>query len=114
MTGSSEVAEPHKLFTFPHIAAAIVTYWIVATAYNLLTTPTPPSSIPWMGYGKGWIADFRNFTALTKSKEWLLAGYDKYSRDGKIFVLPATLGMMAEVVIPRSQLTGCLTNRILC
>ncbi|KAB2111595.1 hypothetical protein AG0111_0g813 [Alternaria gaisen] len=104
MTGSSEVAESHTLFTIPHVAAAIITYWIVATTYNLITSPTPPSSIPWMGYGKGWIADFRNFTALTKSKEWLLAGYDKYSRNDKVFVLPPTLGMAAEIVMPRSQM----------
>jgi cytochrome P450 len=104
MAGTSHEAEPHKVFTFLHVAAAAITYWVIATIYNLFTAPSPPTSIPWMGYGKGWIADFRNFTALTKSKEWLFAGYNKYSREGKIFVLPATLGMAAEVVMPQSQM----------
>lgn len=58
-----------------------------------------------MGHGKGWLAGFRNYTALTKSKEWLLTGYDKYSKKDKIFVLPATLGMQAEIVMPRTQLS---------
>ncbi|KAI4714171.1 hypothetical protein J4E89_001621 [Alternaria sp. Ai002NY15] len=104
MADTSQEAEPHSLFTFSHVATAAITYLIVASAYHFLTAPSPPSNIPWMGYGKGWIADFRNFTALTKSKEWLLAGYNKYSRDGKIFVLPATLGMQAEIVMPQSQM----------
>ncbi|KNG49331.1 cytochrome p450 [Stemphylium lycopersici] len=106
MTG--EDAERHALFTLPHIAAAFITYWLVATAYNFITAPTPPTSIPWMGYGKGWFAGFRNFTALTKSKEWLLAGYEKYSRHDSIFVLPATLGMTAEIIVPRSQMSWML------
>lgn len=106
MTG--EYAEQHALLTFPHIAAAIITYVFVATAYNFITAPTPPTSIPWVGYGKGWIAGFRNFTALTKSKEWLMAGYDKYNRRGSIFVLPATLGMPAEIIVPQSQMSWML------
>jgi hypothetical protein len=96
--------EPQALFTLPHIIVAILTYWILATIYNFLTAPTPPTELPWMGYGKGWFAGFRNFIALTKSKEWLLAGYDKYNRNNKAFVLPATLGTPAEIIIPRSQM----------
>lgn len=92
------------VLTLPAIAGAIATYWLVATLYNFIQAPQPPTSIPWQGYGKGWIASLRNFLALTKSKEWLLAGYEKYSKHGKVFVLPATLGMSAEIVMPRSQL----------
>ncbi|KAF1943936.1 cytochrome P450 [Clathrospora elynae] len=100
-----EKAERESIFTLPRLIASILTYWVVATAYNFLTASSPPSTIPWMGYGKGWLAGFRNFTALTKSREWLLAGYDKYSRNNKVFVLPATLGMPAEIVMPRAQLS---------
>ncbi|KAF1848178.1 cytochrome P450 [Cucurbitaria berberidis CBS 394.84] len=98
-------AEGDSLVTLPAVAAAILTYWIVATAYNFLRAPQPPTTIPWMGYGKGWLAGLRNYTALKKSKEWLLAGYDKYSRKNQIFVLPATLGMQPEIVMPRTQLS---------
>ncbi|CAO2647453.1 Nn.00g083750.m01.CDS01 [Neocucurbitaria sp. VM-36] len=98
-------AEEGPLITLPAVGAAVLTYWIVATAYNFLHAPRPPKTIPWMGYGKGWFAGLRNFIALTKSKEWLLAGYDKYSKNNKIFLLPATLGMQAEIVMPKTQLS---------
>jgi cytochrome P450 len=105
---SAVEAEPssQSLFTISHItiSIALLTYWLFVTLYNFITGPSPPTNIPWVGYGKGWIAGIRNFAALTKSKEWLLAGYDKYSRNGKNFVLPATLGMAAEIVVPRNQL----------
>lgn len=97
--------EAGSLFTLPVFGAAILSYWFVATVYNFLRFPQPPRCIPWMGHGKGWIASFRNFTALTKSKEWLLAGYEQYSKKNRIFVLPATLGMQAEIVMPRTQLS---------
>jgi hypothetical protein len=97
-------AEGQSLFTLLNVGGAILAYWIIATIYNFLRASSPPTSIPWMGYGKGWIAGLRNFTALTKSSEWLTAGYNKYSKQDKIFVLPATLGMQAEIVMPRSQL----------
>lgn len=100
--------ETGSLFTLPAIAGAIATYWLVATLYHFLNAPQPPASIPWLGYGKGWIAGLRNYFALTKSKEWLLAGYEKYGKNNKIFVLPAVLGMQAEIVIPRSQMTWML------
>jgi hypothetical protein len=94
-----------SLFSLPTIAGAIATYWLVATLYHTLSAPQPPSSIPWQGYGKGWIAGMRNFFAVTKSKEWVLTGYEKYSKHNKIFVLPPTLGISAEIVVPRSQMS---------
>jgi len=97
--------ESDTIFTVPAILGAVVTYWIVATAYNFLTAPQPPTSIPWLGYGKGWIAGLRNFFAITKSKEWVLAGYEEYSKNNKIWVLPRTLGMQPEIVMPRTQMS---------
>jgi hypothetical protein len=98
-------AETASIFSLSTIAGAIAVYWLVATLYLTLSAPQPPTSIPWQGYGKGWIAGMRNFFALTKSKEWVLAGYEKYSKNNKIFVLPATLGMSSEIVVPRSQMS---------
>jgi cytochrome P450 len=96
--------ETESLFTLQTVGVILLTYWVVATAYNFLSAPQPPITIPWIGYGKGWLASFRNFIALTKGKEWLMAGYGKYSKKNNIFVLPATLGMQAEIVVPRSQM----------
>lgn len=96
--------EVTAFLTFPAIVGSIAAYLLVATLYHALVAPQPPTSVPWQGYGKGWIAGIRNYFALSKSKDWLLAGYEKYSRNGNIFVLPPTLGMPAEVVFPRSQM----------
>ncbi|KAJ4347457.1 hypothetical protein N0V95_005419 [Ascochyta clinopodiicola] len=98
-------AQGESLFTLWRICGAILIYGIVATVWNIARTPKPPKSIPWVGYGRGWIAGLRNFVALTKGRHWLLDGYTKYSKQDKVFVLPATLGMQAEVVLPRSQMT---------
>lgn len=102
MTGDQ--VEHHGYATLPHIALAVLTYWVAATAYSFLIAPKIPTTIPWMGYGKGWIAGVRNYFAVTKSKGWMLDGYEKYSRRDDVFVLPPTLGMMPEIVMPRSQL----------
>jgi cytochrome P450 len=96
--------EAYSLFTISHTCIALLICWLFASLYSFISAPSPPTTIPWVGYGKGWIAGVRNFTAITKSKEWLLAGYDKYSRESKAFVLPATLGMAAEIVVPRNHL----------
>lgn len=100
--------EATTALTLPTIVGAIAAYIIVATLYHAFDAPQPPTSVPWQGYGKGWISGMRNYVALSKSKEWLAAGYEKYSKNNKIFVLPPTLGMPAEVVFPRSQMRWLL------
>ncbi|KAL5116601.1 hypothetical protein ACEQ8H_005479 [Pleosporales sp. CAS-2024a] len=97
--------EVDSVFSLPALITALVTYLIAATIYHSLNAPRLPRSIPWQGYGKGWIAAVRNFYAVTKNKEWLLSGYEKYSKNNKIFLLPATLGIQAEIVVPTSQMS---------
>ncbi|EUC34853.1 hypothetical protein COCCADRAFT_35553 [Bipolaris zeicola 26-R-13] len=94
----------YGLLTLPHIVVAIVTYWITATVYYFLTAPKLPADVPCMGYGTGWIGGIRNFFAVTKSKEWVVTGYYQYNRNDQAFVLPPTLGMPPEIVIPKSQM----------
>ncbi|KAE8828204.1 hypothetical protein PTNB85_07390 [Pyrenophora teres f. teres] len=101
---ASYATESTSLFTFYHIATAVITYWICTTIYGFVTAPRPPNSLPWIGYGKGWIAGFRNFIAVTKNKDWVAQGYEKYSRKGTPFVLPCTLGVQAEIILPPDQL----------
>ncbi|KAL6706273.1 hypothetical protein ACN47E_005563 [Coniothyrium glycines] len=98
-------SEGEPLLSLSTISSVILMYWIVATIYNFVRAPTPPTSIPWVGYGKGWIAGLRNFLSLTKGKDWLVGGYESYSKKNKVFVLPATLGMLPEVIMPQSQMS---------
>ncbi|OAL04297.1 cytochrome P450 [Phaeosphaeriaceae sp. SRC1lsM3a] len=100
--------EVSTFLTLPAIAGVIITYVLVATLYYAFDAPQPPASVPWQGYGRGWISSIRNYVALSKSKEWLLDGYEKYSKNNKIFILPPTLGMPAEIVFPRSQMRWLL------
>jgi cytochrome P450 len=93
-----------SLFTLLVFVATIATYWIIGVLYSSLNTPKPPTSIPWQG-AKGWLAGLRNFFAVTKSKDWLVAGYEKYSKNNKAFVLPTVFSAQAEIVLPPSQMT---------
>ncbi|KAH8731814.1 cytochrome P450 [Phaeosphaeriaceae sp. PMI808] len=91
--------ETTSSWTLPVIAGAIATYWVFATLANLMNAPQLPTSIPWQGYGKGWLGGLRNFFAVTKGKEWLSTGYERYSKNNKIF---------AEIVMPTSQMSWML------
>lgn len=93
-----------SLFTLPVIIATVATYWLTAIIWSSLNAPQPPTTIPWQG-GKGWVAGLRNFFAVTKSKDWLAAGYEKYSKNDKAFVLPTVFTAQAEIVLPRSQMS---------
>lgn len=98
------MARDESLFSLPAIAGTIIVYWLVVTTYNFVVAPRPPTSIPWKGYGKGWIASLRNFFAVYESKDWILEGYEEYNKKNEMFVIPNTLGVAAEVVMPQSQL----------
>lgn len=93
-----------SLLTWSTISTVVVAYCTLAAIYHFTHANRPPTSIPWMSYGQGWIASFRNFTAILKTREWVLAGYEKYSKNNRAFVLPGTMGVKAEVVLPRSHL----------
>jgi cytochrome P450 len=103
MTGGNS-HQAGSLFTLPVIIAIAATYWVLAIIWSALNAPSPPTSIPWQG-GKGWKASLRNFFAVTKSKDWLAAGYEKYSKNNKAFVLPTVFSAQAEIVLPRSQMS---------
>lgn len=95
--------------TFRNIVAALASYFVISVTVSFWAAPRYPTSIPWVGYGKGWLAGLLNtFSALKNSKDWLAEGYDKYSKKGKSFVLPASLGAPAETIIPQSQMQWML------
>jgi hypothetical protein len=100
--------EKSLLFSYSKNFGGIVAYFVVATIYSCITAPRLPVSIPSSGYGKGWIAGARNLSAIAKSKEWMQAGYERYSKNNKAFVLPSALCMVAEIVMPTSQMRWML------
>jgi cytochrome P450 len=98
-----------KTLTIANAIATLFTCFAVSTVLSFLRTPKYPTSVPWVGYGKGWIASLKNaFAGFTNSTQWISEGYEKYSKHGKTFVLPGILGAPAETVLPRSQMRWML------
>lgn len=106
-TSTSGFAAQHVTLT--NALASLVVYFIISIAISFWRAPRYPTSIPWVGHGKGWIAALRNvFGAFSHSLEWMQDGYDKYSKNNRAFVFPASIGSSAETVIPRSQMAWML------
>lgn len=104
---SSSVVVEH--FTLFNIFVTCVTYFAITIALSFLRAPKYPESLPWVGHGKSWSAILKNtFDGFTKSRDWLQEGYQKYHKQGRAFVIPSTLGVPAEVSIPRSQMQWML------
>lgn len=96
-------------FTFSNVFTTVLIYLVFSILISFWRAPRYPTSIPWVGHGKGWRAAFKNiFGAFTNSQKWVNEGYRRYSKNGQPFVLPSTLGSPAEIVIPRSQMQWML------
>lgn len=95
--------------TLTNLAAVFAIYLCLSVLINVLRAPRYPTTVPWVGHGKSWIAAFKNALAGTRdSKQWTQEGYEKYSKHGQTFVLPAMLGGRAEAVVPREQISWML------
>lgn len=76
-------------------AAVIISFW---------QAPKYPTTVPWVGHGKGWFAGFLNvLNGFKNCRRWMLEGYREHNKNGKAFVLPPILGTAPEVVLPRNQ-----------
>ncbi|KAF2442776.1 cytochrome P450 [Karstenula rhodostoma CBS 690.94] len=102
----SFVVERLTLF---NIFATALTYFAITLAIGFLRAPKYPDSLPWVGHGKSWAVALKNtFDGFSKSRDWLQEGYQKYSKQGRAFVIPSMLGLPIEVSIPRSQMQWML------
>ncbi|PVI01189.1 cytochrome P450 [Periconia macrospinosa] len=100
-----------QYLTWTSLLGALVIYVTLNVIVNTISAPKYPTSVPWVGHGKGWINGVRNlFDGFTRSREWITEGYNKYSRHGKTFVLPPVLGASAQTIIPREQMPWLLDH----
>lgn len=91
--------------SFTNVAITATISFVISIVVSFIRAPKYPESIPWAGYGKGWIAAFRNAIGFfAEETQWMQNGYDTYSKKDQSFVIPGGLGANAEVVIPRSQM----------
>lgn len=89
---------------YMNLITTFLLYFVLSVVTSFWRAPRYPTSIPWVGHGKSWrVALSNTFGSFTNSKSWMLDGYTKYSKSGKPFVLPSSIGQAAEVVIPRTQ-----------
>ncbi|KAG8162889.1 hypothetical protein KVR01_007367 [Diaporthe batatas] len=98
---SSTEGQP-KLLTLGNILAGVLASTALSLFLTWLRAPRYAKDIPRVGAGKSFLA------AFTEMKGWIQDGYDKYSKDGKAFIIPGLLGTPPEVVIPRSQMNWML------
>lgn len=95
-------SDPIRLFTTGNVVAGLLFSFAISYLLNRLRAPRYPKDVPWVGDGKGVV------TAVKEMKDWIQKGYDEYSKQGKIFVIPGLLGTPPEIVIPRSQMNWML------
>lgn len=96
-------------FSFTNAAIILTISFAISIIVSFVRAPKYPETIPWVGYGKGWLAAISNtLGGLSNSEKWIQDGYDSYSKNDKSFVLPGGLGSTAEIVIPTSQMQWML------
>lgn len=100
-----------QYLNWTNILGALAIYVTLNFLINTISAPKYPTSVPWVGHGKGYVNGLRNILeGFTRSREWMTEGYNKYSRQGKTFVLPPVLGASAWTIIPREQLPWLLDH----
>lgn len=91
-----------RLFTAGNVIAGLILSVAISLLLNRLRAPRYPTDIPWVGNGKGLLS------AIREMKDWVQKGYDEYSKQDKVFIIPGLLGTPPEVIIPRSQMNWML------
>ncbi|CAI6336647.1 unnamed protein product [Periconia digitata] len=95
-----------QYLTWTNVFGALVIYVVLNFVTNIVFAPKYPTTVPWVGHGKGYLNGVRNVRdGFTQSKQWMSEGYNQYSRQGKTFVLPPVLGAGAQIIIPREQMS---------
>ncbi|GME55604.1 Nuclear cap-binding protein subunit 2 [Neofusicoccum parvum] len=96
--------------TLGNVCAAVLFYVAASTLVGAIRAPRYPASVPWVGKEKeGWLAGVRaTLTSIVHVRTWLAEGYEKYSKNGRSFILPNMFGTPPEIVVPRSQMSWLL------
>lgn len=88
--------------------AVLITVLIscVLTFHRLTKAPTPsPKNLPWVGKkSRTFFAEtVASLSALNNAQLWLTSGYEKYSKNGKSYIIPCFF-KRPEVVLPPSSI----------
>ena len=87
-----------ELFTLSRVLTCVSIYALLYLIVSFFRSPRFPKGVEWVGKGQGF------FAGLKSTRDWIQAGYDTYSKHGKVFIVPGVLGSPPEVVMPPSQM----------
>ncbi|KAH8797944.1 cytochrome P450 [Xylogone sp. PMI_703] len=94
-----------EALTWGRVFIYSILFLVVAFTLDFASQPRYPSQIPVLGYGKGWIAKFRNtFAYFTQHQSWIEESYEKYDKAGVAYILQANMSRAPNLVIPRTQI----------
>lgn len=94
-----------EYLTAGNVVAVFIVSWIVTLAFSKPAYP----AFPWVGEGPGLLAWIKgNATYLFHYAEWVEDGYNKYTKNGKPFIISGTIIRPTEIVLSRSQTSWML------
>lgn len=104
MAGGNIISQILERISLGRVVGGVFIFVVISFVVDFLQQPSYPKSLPRVGYGSGPIATVKNwFGYVFKFPEWVDAGYQKYSKQGKAFVVPSAASRPQEIVVPRSQ-----------
>ncbi|KAH6842975.1 cytochrome P450 [Chaetomium sp. MPI-CAGE-AT-0009] len=91
------------------IVAAVVLFTLSSFIVDFTWKPRYNSSLPRVGCGNGLLGTLQNwFYFVTRYHCWVSEGYEKYSKDGRAFLVPSAPSRPQEIVVPRPQTSWML------
>ncbi|EMC95609.1 hypothetical protein BAUCODRAFT_109037 [Baudoinia panamericana UAMH 10762] len=96
----------HPLFIASCLLVGVVVLWAATSV------PSPvPSNLPWQGMKEQeFLGHFRaSLRSFGSMREWLKDGYERYSKNGKSYIIPDVSGR-TEVIIPPQKLRWLLDH----
>ncbi|EAQ85066.1 hypothetical protein CHGG_09080 [Chaetomium globosum CBS 148.51] len=86
------------------IVAAVFLFTISSFLVDFTWKPRYTSSLPRVGCGSGVFGTLQNwFYFVTRYDSWVSEGYEKYSKNGRAFLVPSAPSRPQEIVVPRHQ-----------
>ncbi|KAL2176197.1 cytochrome P450 [Thermothelomyces heterothallicus CBS 202.75] len=98
---SSQVIES---LTPGRFIAALILLTISSFVVDFARKPLYSKTLPRVGPGGSFLGTLKSWAYfLTRYHTWVAEGYEKYSKQGRAFVVPSAPYRPQEIVIPRSQ-----------
>lgn len=86
------------------VIASLALFFAGSLIVDYTWKPTYPIEIPMVGHGRGFVPTIRNFFGyMSNYRNWIIDGYEKHSKHGRAFIVPAAVSRAYDIILPRSQ-----------